>query len=104
VAPDITSSPTSRRESAPRDAQTTCPSQLFPVFTELGSSVAVPAGWPQTIAVKVVDDCGLPMTAGSVVASFSNGDPGVALNNLQNGTWIGTWQPRNVSANTVRVT
>jgi uncharacterized protein (TIGR03437 family) len=104
VSPNATGLRASPREPAPRDVQTTCPSQLFPVFTELGSSGAVPAGWPQTIAVKVVDDCGLPMTAGSVFASFSNGDPGLTLNNLQNGTWTGTWQPRNVNANTVQVT
>ena len=89
--------------SSARNASTTCPSQLFPVFTELGSAGGAPAGWPQTITVKVVDDCGAPMTTGSVVASFSNGDPGVTLINLQNGTWTGTWQPRN-NANTVQVT
>jgi uncharacterized protein (TIGR03437 family) len=105
VAPNGASSPPSTREPAPHDAQTACaPSQLYPDFTELGSSGIVPAGWPQTITAKVVDDCGAPMTTGSVVASFSNGDPGLTLNNLQNGTWTGTWQPRNINANTVQVT
>jgi uncharacterized protein (TIGR03437 family) len=105
VAPSGTGLSSSPRELAPRDAQTTCaPSQLFPLFTELGTGGVVPAGWPQTITVKVVDDCGMPMSSGSVIANFSNGDPGLPLNNLQNGTWTGTWQPRNTSASTVQVT
>jgi uncharacterized protein (TIGR03437 family) len=105
VAPSGTSSPASTREHAPRDAQNACaPSQLYPLLTELGSGGAVPAGWPQTITVKVVDDCGSPMTTGSVVATFSNGDPALALISLQNGTWTGTWQPRNINANAMQVT
>jgi hypothetical protein len=77
---------------------------LHPIFTELGSGGSVPAGWPQTIAVKVVDDCGLPMTTGTAVATFSNGDPAVTLSNVQNGNWTGTWQPRNVNVSAVQVT
>jgi len=104
VASDGRGPASSPRELAPRDAQTACaPSKLFPLFTELGSGGGGPAGWPQTITVKVVDDCGLPMTTGSAVATFSNQDPALALTNLQNGTWTGTWQPRN-NATTVQVT
>ncbi len=97
------SSPTTR-EPAPRAPQTACaPSRLFTVFTEFASAGNVPAGWPQIIAVKVVDDCGSPMTTGTVVATFSNGDPPLALINLQNSAWTGTWQPGNVNASTVQV-
>ena len=47
------------------------PSRLLPVFAQLGSGSSTPAGEPVTVTAKVVDDCGSPMTAGSVVASFS---------------------------------
>jgi uncharacterized protein (TIGR03437 family) len=41
----------------------------------------------------VQDDCGAPLTSGSVTAEFSNGDPVVTLAPLANGRWDGTWQP-----------
>ena len=75
-----------------RPRAATCPTMLLPAFQELGG-LSVPAGWPATITVKVVDDCGSPMTTGSVVATFSNGDPAISLVSLQDGTWSGTWQP-----------
>jgi uncharacterized protein (TIGR03437 family) len=78
------------------------PSKLSPVFSQLGSGSSVPTGWPVAIIVKVVDDCGSPLTSGSVVASFSNGDVPISLINLQDGEWSGTWQPR--TASTIGVT
>jgi uncharacterized protein (TIGR03437 family) len=53
--------------------------------------------------VNVVDDCGNPQTAGSVVVTFSNGDPPLALIDLQNGEWSGTWAPQTASTNGVIV-
>jgi uncharacterized protein (TIGR03437 family) len=44
------------------------------------------------------------MTSGSVVATFSNGDPAVALTNLRDGRWTGTWQPRNAATAPVTIT
>jgi uncharacterized protein (TIGR03437 family) len=52
----------------------------------------------------VVDDCGSPMTSGSVVATFSSGDPAVSLTSLRDGRWTGTWQPRAVPAIPVTIT
>ena len=79
--------------SEPRDTSGACaPTQLIPTFTILGNGGPVPAGYPVTVQVAVVDDCGSPFTSGSVQASFSNGDPLLALVNLQNGSWAGTWQ------------
>jgi uncharacterized protein (TIGR03437 family) len=49
-----------------------------------------------------VDDCGYPQTTGSVVASFSNGDPPLSLVSLQDGTWANSWQPLS-SASVVEV-
>src|SRR5262249_55189086 len=54
------------------------------------------------IEVTVVDDCGLPMNSGSVVVSFSNGDPPIALVRAGEGRWAGTWTAH--SAQTSRVT
>lgn len=77
----------------PLSAGDTCtPTQLLPAFTDLGNGSPVPVGWPVTIGVEVVDDCGSPLTDGSVQASFSNGDPVLSLVDLQNGSWVGTWQ------------
>jgi uncharacterized protein (TIGR03437 family) len=41
----------------------------------------------------VVDDCGAFLNTGSVVTSFSNGDPLLSLVPVGNGEWTGTWQP-----------
>jgi uncharacterized protein (TIGR03437 family) len=69
------------------------PTQLLPVFTLLGSSFATVAAWPTPLAVSIVDDCGNFLTSGSVIASFSSGDPAISLLSLGNGTWTATWQP-----------
>lgn len=67
------------------------PTKLLPVFSSLGQGFSVPAGWPQTVSVNVVDDCGNAITAGSVTASFSDGDPPLTLASLDTGTWTATW-------------
>ena len=110
VAPTGTSASSREGPSrlAPR-ASGCAPSKLNPVFTQLGTGPSVPTGWPVPIIVKVVDDCGNPLTSGSitgsasVVAVFSNGDPPVALIDLQNGEWSGTWVPLIASAAGVTV-
>jgi uncharacterized protein (TIGR03437 family) len=44
------------------------------------------------------------MTSGSVVATFSNGDPPVIMARLGDGRWGGTWQGRNTSPSQVTIT
>lgn len=86
-------------------AQANCvPARLLPVFTLLGDQFNVAAAWPISIETRVVDDCGNPMTAGSVVATFSNGDPTLELVPLKDGRWSGTWQVRNTRASQVTIT
>src|SRR5262249_9160917 len=63
--------------------------------TSLGSGFNVAAAWPVTVEAKVVDDCGSAAVSGSVVATFSNGDPPLSLTSLKDGRWTGTWQSRN---------
>jgi uncharacterized protein (TIGR03437 family) len=78
--------------------------RLIPVFTALPESFQAPAGWPQELEVRVVDDCAAPMTTGSTVASFSNGDVPIMLQSLRDGRWTGTWQSRRAPASSVTVT
>jgi len=79
------------------------PTRLLPLITSMGSDFVVPAGWPNSVEARVVDDCGNAMTSGSVVSTFSNGDPPLPLVSLKDGRWTGTWQARNTSVPQVTV-
>jgi uncharacterized protein (TIGR03437 family) len=71
------------------------PTQLVPAITTLGQSFGVPAAWPVVLDAQVTDDCGTPLNAGAVTASFSNGDPALNLIPIQGGTWQSTWRSGN---------
>ena len=81
------------------------PTKLLPEFTLVGSSSNVTLGFPATVAAMIVDDCGMPLTAGSVVVSFSNGDAQLSLlyvpppAGMTVGTWTNTWLPGNSATN-----
>ena len=81
----------------PRDAGGCSPTKLIPVFTLLGQSFSTSVAWPVSLEVTVVDDCGTPVTTGSVVTSFSTGDDPINLTSLNDGRWSGTWTPRNTT-------
>jgi uncharacterized protein (TIGR03437 family) len=83
-----------------RDAGGCSPTQLFPVFTSLPPSFAAPASWPIPLEARVIDDCGAPLTTGSVVVNFDNGDPGLSMLPLNDGRWQATWYGKNPSAKT----
>ncbi len=88
------------------DAVAGCtPSKLALTSTGLPNSFASPAGWPTPLAVALSDDCGSPVVNGQVVATFSNGDPALAmkLTDPVAATYSATWSPKNV-ANAVTVT
>ncbi len=80
------------------------PSKLLPVFSSLGQSFSTSAAWPASIEVTVVDDCGSPVTTGSVITSFSSGDAPISLTSLNDGRWSGTWTPQNSTTATISVT
>ena len=80
------------------------PTQLAPVFTLLGNSFQTPGGWPATLQVEVLDNCGNPLTDGTVVASFSTGDPELSMVSLGGGQWAGTWQPHGTAAAQATIT
>ena len=78
-------------------AATSCtPTRLIPVVSTLPDGFNLTSAWPIPLEVRVVDDCGNPMLSGSVVASFSTGDPPLTLKSLQSGSWAATWQTRSV--------
>ncbi len=97
VLPAGSSSSVSAGRSASPRASSCTPSKLVPVFTQLESGFSTIAAWPTPIEVTVVDDCGNPLTSGSVSATFSNGDPALSLVSLQDGHWTATWEPVNTN-------
>jgi uncharacterized protein (TIGR03437 family) len=87
-----------------RKAGGCAPTKLLPVFSSLGQSFTTSAAWPSEVEVTAVDDCGTPVTAGSVVVSFSTGDAPISLVSLKDGRWSGTWTPQNTPTTTVSLT
>jgi uncharacterized protein (TIGR03437 family) len=74
------------------------PTQLAPTQTGLPNNFSQPASWPASLAVTVLNNCGVPVSNGQVTVSFSNGDPPVALiANPGTGVYTGTWIPGTVS-------
>ncbi len=89
---------------APRPQVTGCtPTQLLPVFTQFGTGFTGTVGWPTALEVAVVDDCGNPLVSGSVTVTFSSGDPALALESLNNGSWTATWNATH-TASSVTIT
>jgi uncharacterized protein (TIGR03437 family) len=81
---------------APRATGCT-PSRVTLAGTALSNNFDVPAGWPASLIVLLNDDCGNPVSNGSVVASFSNGDPPLTLAGDQHtNVYSATWQPSTV--------
>ena len=76
-------------------AQGSCTAtSLTPVFTAIADGFSIPAGYPGQVTVAVIDNCGNPMTSGTVTASFSSGDAPIRLDSLKNGNWTQTWTPQ----------
>jgi len=77
------------------------PSKLAITENGLVNNFAVPAGWPATLIVQLNDNCGSPVTNGSVTASFSNGDAPLVLAGDSLGNYSATWQPGAVTSEMV---
>ena len=60
---------------SPRLAANCVPAQVNGVFTSLPSGFQATVGLPVPIEVEILDSCAQAMNAGTVVATFSNGDP-----------------------------
>ncbi len=76
------------------------PQRLLAVSRLLGGGYSSPVGWPRSLELLAIDDCGNPALTATVVASFSNGDPPLVLVNLANGSYSGTWKPGSPAAQT----
>ena len=80
---------------APAQSQDSCvPSGLILTFQSPGQGNPVRFGFPATVRIEAADDCGEPVTDGSVSVTFSNGDPQLFLSSLGNGSWEATWPQR----------
>jgi uncharacterized protein (TIGR03437 family) len=90
----------SEENLAAADAQAAgcTPSKLALTQTGVVNNFAVPAKWPAVLIVQLNNDCGAPVTNGSVVASFSNGDPPLSLRgDGQSATYSASWQAGTVT-------
>ncbi len=72
------------------------PTKLVPTQTGLVNNFSAPASWPTPLAIKLADDCGNNVGTGQVTATFSNGDPplALALADSTAGLYSATWTPR----------
>lgn len=77
------------------------PKQLLPVITSLGTGSTAPLAFPLSLSVQVVDNCGNNVDNGTVVVSFTNGDPPLSLIDLGGGIWASTWVPGRAVASTM---
>jgi uncharacterized protein (TIGR03437 family) len=86
--------------SAKPKASGCTPSMLVPAQTALVNSFSQPAGWPTPLQIVLSDDCGSTVNNGQIVATFSNGDPPLALPlvNQSQGLYSGTWSPARASS------
>ncbi len=94
--------PEAAQRAVSAKASSTCtPSVLFGLLTSISLGFQATVGQPAPLEATVIDDCGNNLDDGSVVATFSSGDPAVVLNSLGAGQWAATWTPRNAASNTV---
>jgi uncharacterized protein (TIGR03437 family) len=87
--------------TAPTAVAGCVPSQVNGVFTSLLAGFTATVGLPVPIEVKIIDSCAHTMDTGTVVATFSNGDPPLTLTPTGGGQWAGTWTPRTAAAQTI---
>jgi large repetitive protein len=88
------------RAEGTQAAASCSPSLLVPAQTGLVNSFSAPAGWPTALAIQLYNNCGTVVSNGQVVATFSNGDPPLALTlaNPSQGLYSGTWSPGKTSS------
>lgn len=77
---------------------TTCVPTQEVVFTTLRRAFQATAGLPIPIQAVVIDNCANQVDGGSVVATFSSGEPPLPLTSIGMGQWSATWVPQNVAA------
>jgi uncharacterized protein (TIGR03437 family) len=90
---------------SPRAGGSCTPANLVLAPTGIPSNFTPQLAWPTPVAMLLSDDCGNPIANGSVDATFSNGDPALALapDPSTPGRYAATWTPAR-AANQVTVT
>jgi uncharacterized protein (TIGR03437 family) len=73
--------------------------QLFPLFASIGDGFQATVARPTSLEVQVGDACLQPVNTGSLVVTFSSGDPPLPLTSIGGGRWSATWVPRTAAAN-----
>jgi uncharacterized protein (TIGR03437 family) len=80
--------------AAIRAAAGCTPTQAVIVETSLIANFSIPLAFPANLTARMFDDCGDPRGDGSVVATFSNGDPPLSLApDSRAGDYSATWVP-----------
>jgi uncharacterized protein (TIGR03437 family) len=87
-----------------RGANGCTPTELVPVFTIAGRDFVVPTGWPTPVEVRVLDNCGEPVTSGSVTLTFTNADSPLSMSHVRDGRWSATWVSRNAAPGAAGIT
>jgi uncharacterized protein (TIGR03437 family) len=77
------------------DDKEKCNPDQMVVISNLPPTLNVSTGSAVRIHATVMTGCGVPVTTGTVMARFSNGDPDLTLVHDNEGVWRGTWIPRN---------
>ena len=92
------------QEAAPLQPRAQCsPTLIAPTSTGLVNNFSAPTAWPTPLELTVVNDCGQLETGAQIVATFSNGDPPLAivLADPATGRYSATWTPRRASSQVV---
>lgn len=77
-----------------------CVPQRLLAVSRLFVGALSPVGWPRSIELLSIDDCGNPALNATAVATFSNGDAAQVLAHIGNGSYSGTWKPGNQADST----
>ena len=99
AAPKLTSALDARRSQTA--AGPICANAVMvPTQTGLVSNFSQPASWPTPLTIKLFDSCGSTVTGAQIVATFTNGDPPLALTQTgaATGVYSATWTPRKASS------
>ena len=93
-------SPAQMAEAGVRPAAVTCSPTQIVLVPATASYFKQEVDWPMSLQARLVDDCGRAITGASVTASFSSGDPGLALapTDSASGIYAATWRPANTSS------
>jgi len=74
------------------------PTSLVMAIRQPGPNFSFTAGWPAPIEAQIYNNCGQSVSAATVTATFSNGDPPLVLTSAGGGIYAGMWKPGTAGA------